>query len=79
MKKKYVVKQAEGLTFKGTLYNQGDIIELSDSQYAGMKDDVKLKAATQDEVKAYDQLVEAKKKADVEAKKELQADSNAKS
>ena len=67
MKKKYVVKQVEGLTFKGTLYNQGDVIELSDAQYAGMKNDVKLEIASPEQIKAYD---EAQKKKQQAAKEE---------
>ncbi len=46
LKEKYLVKESNGWQFKGKLYLEGQMIELTKSQYDTFKSEVKLQPVT---------------------------------
>lgn len=61
MKKKYLVKDFNGVFYKGKFYSEGSIIELDDVMFKSMKDSgVKLEEATPEQVRAYEEALQEK-------------------
>lgn len=60
MKKKYFVRDFNGVDYKGKHYADGSLIELSEDMYKSMKESVKLVEATAEEVQAYEAALEVK-------------------